>query len=91
MRKHLLAPTPVSGTECECEEMLSHLKMYFSKLQAAFVQINLRHGRVGRGGSAKVRIPGEADPEQEEGVRQAGPEVRRLLGANLLFWGSCHL
>ena len=65
--------------------------MYFSKLQAAFVQINLRHGRVGRGGSAKVRIPGEADPEQEEGVRQAGPEVWRLLGAYLLFWGSCHL
>ena len=36
-------------------------------------------------------IPGAADPEQEEGVCQAGAQVRRLLGPHLLLWGGRHL
>lgn len=35
--------------------------------------------------------PGAADPEQEEGVCQAGAPVRRLLGPHLLLWGGRHL
>ena len=34
---------------------------------------------------------GAADPEQEEGVCQAGAQVRRLLGPHLLLWGGRHL
>ena len=37
------------------------------------------------------QMAGEADSEQEEGVRQAGAEVRRLLGPHLLLWGGRHL
>ena len=35
--------------------------------------------------------PGAADPEQEEGVCQAGAQVRRLLGPHILLWGGRHL
>ena len=55
--------------------------------------LNCDKGEVGRGGSAlgQVRVPGEADPQEEEGLCQTCVEVWRLVGAHLLLWGSKHL